>query len=338
MNGEKTANSRSCWSAGASFLSGLCLLGLLPLVLLTAARILHVERSKAVVLAESFMPYLYVPVYVIILFAILAKRKILGGVCAALIVCHVVWVAQELRPAASPPAAASKAPKLKVFSQNVLFNNPTPERVAETIKRDDADVVMLQELTDEAAWNLKQTGALDPYPFPFRYESATRGTSGIGIWSKIPFDSTRVVPTRMPALRVTITFQNHPIVLWDVHTATPLSEPGDSTAGWRSDLAMIKTELHRETGSVIAAGDFNSVWSHRPYREIVTRGYHDVHIDLGRGYQTTWPVDSGPWAKRGGLIRIDHVLTRGAVRATSVEQEPGLGSDHRGTFVTIAVL
>ncbi len=152
-----------------------------------------------------------------------------------------------------------------------------------------------------------------------------------GIWSKLPLVDPVTIPTNkgFPAIRATVRSDDQDLVLWSVHTRAPPIEGGPLDV-WTGDLEALRSLLHAETGNVIVAGDFNATSHHRPYRKIVENGYRDEHIETGRGLARTWPMDRPRLARWGGIIRIDHVMTHGAVHATRLEEEPGLGSDHRG--------
>jgi endonuclease/exonuclease/phosphatase (EEP) superfamily protein YafD len=312
---------------------------LAPLFALTIARIVQFESLPVVMLVQTFTPFVYLPAYPIALVAGLAKRWILLGASVALILVHLVLVFPEYRPATHLPSEAEGAPVISLFSQNVKYNGPTPERIAESIQQQDADVVFIQELTPEIVDVFEQSGALDPYEYEFVLDEW--GAEGMGIWSKRPLLSTSSEPlSGFPAQRVTVDVEGTQLAMWNIHTKSPPIDPGvdgGSLTEWRQDLEEVKGLLHGEQGNVVAAGDFNSVWSHRPYREIISNGYRDEHIEHGRGYARTWAVNS-EWGQRlGGYVRLDHLLTRGSARALNVDEVPGNGSDHKGLISDIAV-
>ena len=317
--------------------SAFCFLVLAPLIVLSLARFIHYEGSKFVVLFTAFALYIYLPAYLMLLFAIFTKRKVLTVVCALLVVSHITWVLPNFSRADDLPAAAAAAPKLTVLSQNIKYDNATPERVIETIRDANADVVMLQELTWDTSALLKRSGVFADYPYSFD-ELDGGGASGIGMWSKIKFDSKRKAELGHAALRVELTVDNRQVTLWNIHTYSPLRQNGNEVDLWKLGLQQTATALHGESGNVIAAGDFNATRMHHSYRKIVDNGYHDEHVRLGQGNARTWPVDYEWTAPFGGLIQIDHVLTHGNVRAVKITQTPGLGSDHRGNLTTFALL
>src|SRR5580700_4878885 len=69
------------------------------------------------------------------------------------------WASALLLRGAGPAAAAAAAgPVLRVLTANLLFGRAGAEVVAELVWRQHADVLFVQELTDEAAARLQRAG------------------------------------------------------------------------------------------------------------------------------------------------------------------------------------
>lgn len=306
---------------------------MLPLLVLALLRILRIEHSTTVVVFETTLPVALLPAYVAFTFAVVARRRALAAVAAFLVLCHVAWVFPELGPARSLPSAVRDAPRFTLFDQNILFENPTPEKIAAEIVRSNADVVFLEELTRPKLDAIQAAHGLDSYGY--RFVHATWGPDGLGIFSRTPLLDAKVVRSPgFPQMRAQTIIAGHTVTLWNVHMLAPVGGPIDE---WEGDLHQLRDRLRAETGDVVAAGDFNSTWSHRPFRELLGHGVREVHRDRGRGWARTWPVNGVVGGRIGGFVRLDHLLTKGLVRGVAIRETPSNGSDHAGLVTTLAL-
>jgi endonuclease/exonuclease/phosphatase (EEP) superfamily protein YafD len=82
-------------------------------------------------------------------------------------------------------------------------------------------------------------------------------------------------------------------------------------------------------------GDFNATWGNRGFRELLSDGFTDAAAARGHPFQMPWPRDRRLIPP---LIRIDHVLMRGALSPLDARVGTGRGSDHRPLIVTVGVL
>lgn len=332
---EHATSSTSLRSIVISTISGLCSIGLLPLLGLCATWIFDVEvKSSSMAVLQAAMGYILLAAYPVFLFAVIAKRKFLGVVAAFVIMCHVFFYAPLYTLAEPLPASANSAPKFTLLSHNVRYDNPTPSRIIDEIQQTDADIVFIQEMTDPMYRLWRSSGALDPYPYEFN--SIDNGAQGLAIFSKFPFLEKEIFEgPGFPQQRAVVEINGRELILWNVHTKSPV---GGAISQWKGDLDHVQSRLHSENGDVLMAGDFNATWSHKPFRDIIRDGVREVANDRGRGHSRTWPVDKGFAVKTDGFIRIDHVLTKNNIRATSIREGAGNGSDHRSTITELALL
>jgi endonuclease/exonuclease/phosphatase family metal-dependent hydrolase len=87
---------------------------------------------------------------------------------------------------------------------------------------------------------------------------------------------------------------------------------------------------------VIVAGDLNTAPFEPGYRILASGGLTDAHEASGGGPGFTWRPSSLEWLGLG-LLRIDHVLTGAALRATAVEEDCSIRGDHCRLIVDLAV-
>ncbi|MFZ0188155.1 MAG: endonuclease/exonuclease/phosphatase family protein [Streptosporangiaceae bacterium] len=231
-------------------------------------------------------------------------------------------------PCRQPPAAG---PVLRVLTANLLFGRAGADVVADLVRRQHADVLFVQELTDEAAARLQRAGLGDL--LPHRVTQPVRHGTRSSIYARYPL---RGGPPATPpsAARCTarLDLPSGPSVeLACIHAAPP-KPPWSSrgaTARWRSQLSALPGPGDSPR---ILAGDFNATLDHAQFRLLLRRGYLDAASEVGHGLSPTWGPRPG---RRLALLAIDHVLTdrRCAVLTTSAHWLTG--SDHRALYAEL---
>lgn len=310
---------------------------LIPMAILVASKLFEIE-IPALIMIQAILGLVLLPSYAIFAFGLFSKRWLLSGTAAIIIVFHVVWALPELRPASDLSDSAKTAPHISLFTQNMLYKNENPSQISDYIKRKNPDFVFLQEVSYGNTKALKKSDAYKMYPY--KHELPIGETTGIATWSKYPLSNTEVMfGSPFAQLRSVANVNGRNLVLWNIHTNSPVRGTGyDGVASWNKDMDLLKNRLHSETEDVLAAGDFNAAWNHSPFQDILGDMYKEGHVERGRGYARTWPVDNKSVGRIGGVVRIDHVLTTKNVVLTSIDESPANGSDHRGIFTHIALL
>jgi len=295
-----------------------------------ASRYLPVDNEVILVVA-AISPYLTAAgVTAMILFA-LARRWILTITAAVLC---VVMVAVQLPRFIGPETVGVPSVAVKVVTANLGFGRADPDVVTE-LAHSSADVLVIQELTPEAAARLSSAG-LDQ-TFPHSVLNPENKAFGIGVWSRYPIlASSHIEGYQMPMLRARIQIPGvmFATTVLAVHLAAPWVQP---LHYFRDDLARFPDTLREAArdagaGAVIVAGDLNSTIDMQPFRRFLAEGYRDAGEQVGAGLTRTYP--SEPWRKP--MIGIDHVLVYNCV-ASSVRTVDLPGSDHRGLATTIEV-
>lgn len=226
-----------------------------------------------------------------------------------------------------PPAAG---PVLRVVTANLLAGRAVAEVVADLVCRQHADVLFVQELTDDAAARLQQAGLGDLLPHRVT-QPMPHGARG-GIYARYPL---RGGPLAAPASAVRcsarLDLPSGPSVqLACIHVAPPKPpwSPG-AAARWRRQLSALPAPAESPR---ILAGDFNATLDHAQFRRLLRRGYLDAASQAGHGLSLTWGPQPG---RRLTLLAIDHVLTgrRCAVVTTSAHWLTG--TDHRALYAEL---
>jgi endonuclease/exonuclease/phosphatase (EEP) superfamily protein YafD len=230
-------------------------------------------------------------------------------------------------PYRQPPATG---PVLRILTANLLAGRAVAEMVAELACRMHADVLFVQELTDDAAARLQRAGLGDLLPHRVT-QPVPYGTRG-SIYARYPL---RGGPPAAPpsAARCTarLDLPSGQFVQLDcIHTAPPKPpwSPG-ATARWRSQLSALPAPGDSPR---ILAGDFNATLDHAQFRRLLRRGYVDAASQAGNGLSPTW----GPQADRGlTLLAIDHVLTGRGCAVLTTSAHWLTGSDHRALYAEL---
>jgi endonuclease/exonuclease/phosphatase (EEP) superfamily protein YafD len=219
---------------------------------------------------------------------------------------------------------------LRVVTANLLVGRAVPQGVVELACRQHADVLFVQELTDDAAAGLQRAGLGDLLPYRVT-QHVLHGTRA-SIYARYPLRGASPAappPAARCAARLDLPSGQF-VQLACIHAATPKLPwfPG-ATARWRSQLSALPAPGE---GPRILAGDFNATLDHAQFRQLLRRGYVDAASQAGNGLSFTWGPQPG---RRLTLLAIDHVLIdrRCAVLTTSVHRLTG--SDHRALYAEL---
>jgi endonuclease/exonuclease/phosphatase (EEP) superfamily protein YafD len=236
-------------------------------------------------------------------------------------------IASRALPRRQPPASG---PALRLLTANLQLGRAAAAPLVELARRTGADVLFVQELTDEAAARLQRAGlsALLPHRIT---QAVADGAGGGGIYARHPLSDGLPVPPAslaQPSARLDLP-SGQSVQLVCVHARPPKPWPGDAVARWRGELSILPPPGDTP---VILAGDFNATLDHAQLRRLLRLGHHDAALQAGNALVSTWrPEPAGCPA----LLAIDHILIdpRCAVRATSVHRLPG--SDHRALYARL---
>ncbi|MFF6990353.1 endonuclease/exonuclease/phosphatase family protein [Streptomyces sp. NPDC010273] len=225
---------------------------------------------------------------------------------------------------------------LTLVSHNVDAGNPDPTGTARELAASGAELIALEELTDQAGGTYEK-GLATAYPY-----HVVRGT--VGLWSKLPLSDTRAVNvvrgdagplarTKPPesaaetadgvrALRTTVATAHGPLAVYVVHLGSVRVMPRHGFWTDSRDFgarALAKAVAAERNKRVVLLGDLNGTTDDRVFHGLTSR-LTSAQKTAGNGFGFTWPA-SFP------IARIDQVLVRG-VRARSSWVLPETGSDH----------
>ncbi len=275
----------------------------------------------------AFSPYLMLgaPIALILL---VAAQQWFAAIGALVVV--ALWLSTQARlyRASAPPPDAQD---IVVMTSNLRLGLASSSAVVNAVRQHSVDVLMLEELTEDAQDGLLAAGL--NAVLPYHAAEPQDGAMGTGLWSRYPLTDVchgseffcAFVKARadVPGLSSTVT-------LAALHMAGPIT----SAPSWVSDIRRLPEVLRSLPidAPVIVGGDFNATPDTRQFRAALRTGYRNAAAQAGAGLVRTYP--SHHWFP--SLISIDHVVTRNAVgRSTQTVSIPG--SDHRALVVRVAV-
>ncbi|WP_327372224.1 endonuclease/exonuclease/phosphatase family protein [Streptomyces sp. NBC_01217] len=302
-----------------------------PALLLGLFMLLHTEIPNRIrtlgSLVETFLPWfgLFIPV---LLAGALWRRS--ASAVAALLLPVIVWLNLfgGLLSDKSHPGG-----DLTVVSHNVGAGNPDPAGTARDLAASGADVLALEELTQQARGTYEKELA-KAYP-----HHTVLGT--IGLWSKLPLSDTRTVDIKQDvgpradtksaedklpynrALRTTVATDKGPLAVYVAHLGSVRVNPREGFSTGHRDRnaqALGEAVAAEKNERVVLLGDLNGTMDDRAFTGITSQ-LRSVQDAAGDGFGFTWPA---PFP----VARIDQILVRG-VEPKSSWLLPATGSDHR---------
>jgi endonuclease/exonuclease/phosphatase family metal-dependent hydrolase len=218
-----------------------------------------------------------------------------------------------------------------MLTVNLLAGGAARPELVGLVRQTGADVLFLQEITDEAAARLKRAGLCDLMPNQvldiegYRYR-------GSAIYSRFPLrEGLTIGPSyaSQPTARLDLP-GGRSVQLVCVHPHPPMppwSLP--SAPRWRFELNALPPP---GDPPVLLAGDFNATPDHAQFRRLLRMGHVDAASRAGRGLVPTWgPEPHG----RPPLLAFDHVLVDPRCEVLRTSVHPVAGSDHRALFASI---
>lgn len=264
------------------------------------------DRWAWLFLVTSFAPYLFVPLPVIALIAIVTRRReiwieviVLGMFAIYLYGGLFVPKFTRVNP---------DTPVITVMTYNMLGFSDRSDAVLTTIRREHTDLVAIQELNPRTAEAIQQDLKSD---YPFQVLNPQEGTSGMGVISRYPlYTTSETIAAEWSGNPQILTLKWHEtmVVLFHFHMLAPNPLPGktEGTIHEREKQARaIASFAAAHPAPFIALGDFNSSDQSTAYT-IITDGLVDSWREVGWGLGPTYPginVDTLPMALQDGMIK-----------------------------------
>ena len=247
----------------------------------------------------------------------------------AAIALAVVIAPRALGDGAAAPAGGGT---LRVLTLNLHGDGANPQEVGALVRRTDADVFSVQEVSAFSIKRLDDAGIRDVLP-NLVAEARPLG-QGTALYAKVRLrrePRPRGFLYALAAARARVPGAGgRELRVLSVHTSAPAGR--SFIPGWRRDFGLLPEARDGDLPRVLA-GDFNATLDHRPMRDVIDTGYRDAGDETGKGLTPTWPNGR----RFPPLVTIDHVLADDRLDFGEVSVHDVNGSDHRAVFAEILV-
>jgi endonuclease/exonuclease/phosphatase (EEP) superfamily protein YafD len=266
----------------------------------------------------------YVASAALLFLAALASRRAKEAVLALVLLgINGVALAPHLAPAPSSRTA------MKIVGFNLDMFNTAAANTLDFLHRENADVVVVYEVT--VAWReaLRQLSDIYPHRYygPLQYLPGNP-PQGMGLLSKRAWEETGVevsdISSRTFAVWARFPAASPSLTVVGVHLSNPVYYPASHQ---RSEAVALASIVKRFDGPVVVTGDFNMTPFSARYGTLL--GKTGLRRADG-GLNATWPAMLTPLG-----LSLDHVLIGKGIRNATMRTGPWLGSDHLpvvGTF------
>lgn len=326
-----------------SFFLWLVMLGVLALM---ALRCLPAELADGRIVPEviSFVPWLFAPILLCLVLALLWRRLALFVVSVLTLAAMLWWHAGFLLPRAGVSDAAVTAAQTvsdpsdnvaRVMTLNTAHGGASAEEVVALVREKHVEVLCMQELTDSFLDELAAAGLYDLLPYYVISDEASAISNGgrNGIWTLAPMSdvSGNLLPIETSSMPAgTVQIGGLAVRVVSVHPNSPVRGAQDL---WDEGLDVIG-QLSGYGHSYLIMGDFNSTWDHAQFRDLLGLDFVDASAEAGEGFHMTYPSGNLP-----SLVEIDHIVYwRGSgVQVSDLETAVVSGSDHRALLGVLEV-
>lgn len=270
--------------------------------------VLHLWLGDSVwwlALLNSFVPYFFVPVLLILPFAGLYRRRTLWiSLCLPALIFIWLYGGLFLPLGKGNPSAE---PTLTVMTFNVWGGSHQAETAEVIIDNGYPDIVVLQELTPEMQEILLEVLG-DRYPYALL--DAGEVNRGMGVLSRYPLrevadaESLYALDWELQVVEVQLDGQMLTVYNCHPHSSNVLAylEEGSAiaasvTAGFRNREMIARAllaDIERRQTPVIVAGDLNSPPQSAVYR-LLTQRLTNSHAEAGWGLGHTFPAYQGSY-------------------------------------------
>lgn len=230
------------------------------------------------------------------------------------------------------PHHSRNAHSIRVGTYNVFTGAHDTARTVKAIRRMNADVLLLQELSPQGAKSLDQALKLD-----FRYRHFTQG---VAILSRYPLRNSRyeqsqhgingflVTEIQSPGGKFQVaSLHLDPLRIWTTREkwSLPMQLMGGQNDVHRREVIQIVKSL-RPGLPTIMGGDFNSM-SGAPIRQLQKLGYADSFAKVNQHPDKTPTLHFKLFGFQTGR-RIDYILHDSSFQTIQSQVLPGTPSDH----------
>ena len=264
-----------------------------------------------VALANSFAPFLFLPLLLTLPLGGLFRSKAVLASSLALLVLFIGCYGSLLLPKRRP-TEAHHARLLTAMTVNVGPQLLDLNQVTTVIRKEFADIVAVQELPAFSVELLRKE--LTEYP----YTVLAPGEQSTGLLSRYPILTSRWFHSehRRSHLYALVHWSGVPVHVFAVHPFPP-------GLSWHKDIPLpmglydeepqrqimqVAQQMANTDGARIMLGDFNTSDQTRAYA-MVAKSFRDAYREAGKGFGFTFPlgIKMGRIPIPGPFVRLDYI-------------------------------
>lgn len=302
------------------------------LLLWNLLRLYPGDRWTPIRLGNYFAPWVSFLLLPLLLVALLGRRRWLIGAVLILVLVFGGRYGTMFLPRRPPDPSVTTFPQIRVLTFNLHILNRDAPALVELIRREQPDLIALQEVHREmfaALWP-----ELSP-TYPHCVMAETEGLP-LALLSRYPLTGQAVPEGAWRALRATVDTPDGPITVWNLHLSLSFQQHG-----WESQyhtLQLVAHEVDGDSWPVILVGDLNTTDHTASYRLIASR-LVDAHRAVGWGPGFTFPSGHLGLGGLGPLLRLDFVFVSDHFVPETIRSDGGAyGSDHRPLIVHLRLV
>jgi vancomycin resistance protein VanJ len=301
-----------------------------------ALRLLVGEQWLIIEVFNSFAHALFMAAFVLIPIILVIRRFRLILVLIPPVIAFLLSYSVFFTPRSS--SAPPETPQIHIITYNLKSQTENLDASIDIIRDSGADVVALQELSEQASAILAETFA-EAYPNQALHPQPGEPIPGQGILSRLPITEDDYWRIYFGQQRVSLTLDEREIALYNAHAAFPFGPNGFTYR--HQEIMDILERAGRESTPLIIVGDLNMTDQSADYGRI-TSIYRDVQREIGLGMGFTFPdyrMVNPTLSFIPPLARIDYIFHNDDFEAIETRVWPSSGgSDHRPLAATLALV
>lgn len=227
----------------------------------------------------------------------------------------------------SPKQNPKATTPLKLLHANMLYTVNNTDAVIAEVQKENPDIFVLQEVTEEEWQDLKALTKICPH-----YKSIfARHGDGIILFSRFPFEQIEVLDFNLPSrwgFFAEFNINGAKVSLVTIHPPTPLYE--SHFALRNTQFAHAAKLLRGKEGNKILIGDFN-LTPFSPYYRDLLRDSELRDARQGKGLLTSWVAYMPPFLR----ITIDHCFVCDRINVSDIRLGNRVDSDHLPLIVEL---
>lgn len=228
-------------------------------------------------------------------------------------------------------AVAASEDRLDVVTFNVEREVAARPEILQWLGALDADLVFLQETTDEWVTAIQESG-LEMEILAVPPAQAVHGTTVLA-----RTDATATVQAigsrNEHVVEVSAAIGSRQVTIFSLNPPSPSSQRDAETRD--EVLAELAEVVRARTEPVAVIGDLGATrWSYA-FRQLLADGGL-VDSEDGFGFQGSWPASDVPVLRTVIAVPVDHLLTSRLLTTTDRALGPKMGSNHRPLLVELA--